>query len=43
MYMGYTENMKLVNAYSDKNIIGEIVEVKITEAKSFSLNGEVIK
>ena len=43
MYMGYTENMKLVNVYSDKNIIGEIVEVKITEAKSFSLNGEVIK
>ena len=38
-YMGYTENMKLVNIISDENIIGQIVNVKIDEAKSFSLNG----
>lgn len=42
MYAGYTETMKLVNVYSKKDIIGEIVNVKITEAKSFSLNGELI-
>ena len=39
---GYTETMKLVNVRGDKDLIGEIVDVKITEAKSFSLNGEVI-
>ena len=39
MYKGYTENMKLVNVLSEKNIIGEIVNVKINEVKSFSLNG----
>lgn len=38
-YMGYTENMKLVNIISNENIIGRIVNVKIDEAKSFSLNG----
>lgn len=38
-YMGYTENMKLVNIISNENIIGQIVNVKIDEAKSFSLNG----
>lgn len=38
-YMGYTENMKLVNIISNENIIGQIVNVKIDEAKNFSLNG----
>ena len=37
-YMGYTENMKLVNIESDKDLIGQIVDVIITEAHSFSLN-----
>ena len=41
--MGYTENMKLVNIESDIDIIGKIVNVKITEAKSFSLNGVHVK
>jgi len=36
---GYTETMKLVNIAADKNVIGEIVEVEITDAKSFSLDG----
>ena len=36
---GYTETMKLVNIVADKNVIGEIVEVEITDAKSFSLDG----
>lgn len=37
--MGYTENMKLVNIISDEDITGQIVDVRIDEAKSFSLNG----
>ncbi len=40
---GYTETMKLVNVICDKSLIGEIVDVKITEAKSFSLDGIVEK
>ena len=39
---GYTETMKLVNIIAPKNTIGEIVEVEITDAKSFSLDGILI-
>ena len=42
-YAGYTENMKLVNIISDIDITGQIVDVRIDEAKSFSLNGTLIK
>jgi tRNA-2-methylthio-N6-dimethylallyladenosine synthase len=41
--MGYTENMKLVNISNAKDKIGEIIPVKILEAKSFSLDGEYIE
>ena len=34
--------MKLVNIVGSKELIGKIINVKITEAKSFSLDGEVI-
>ena len=37
---GYTETMKLVNIVGNKDLIGKIVLVKITDAKSFSLDGE---
>ena len=40
---GYTENMKLVNIKGPKSLIGKIVNVKITETKSFSLDGEYIE
>ena len=40
---GYTENMKLVNIKGDKSLIGQIVDVKITETKSFSLDGEYLE
>lgn len=37
---GYTDTMKLVNVLNAKEDIGKIINVKITEAKSFSLDGE---
>ena len=40
---GYTENMKLVNIKGDESLIGKIVNVKITDTKSFSLDGEYTK
>lgn len=40
---GYTETMKLVNVLCDKSLVGEIVDVRITDAKSFSLDGKVEK
>ena len=39
---GYTENMKLVNIEGPKSLIGSIVSVKITDTKSFSLDGEYV-
>lgn len=39
---GYTENMKLVNIKGSKDLIGQIVDVKITDTKSFSLDGETL-
>ncbi|MBE6161310.1 MAG: tRNA (N6-isopentenyl adenosine(37)-C2)-methylthiotransferase MiaB [Firmicutes bacterium] len=39
---GYTDTMKLVNVIGGSDKIGEIVDVKITDAKSFSLDGEVL-
>ena len=40
---GYTETMKLVNVIGDKKYIGTIQNVKITDAKSFSLDGIIEK
>ena len=39
---GYTETMKLVNVENAQDKIGQIIKVKITEAKSFSLDGIAI-
>lgn len=38
---GYTETMKLVNFVGTSDLIGKIVDVKIVDAKSFSLDGEL--
>ena len=40
--MGYTDTMKLVNVKAPKKYIGKIVKVKITEVKTWSLDGEVV-
>ncbi len=39
---GYTDTMKLVNIEGDSSLIGKIIKVKITDAKSFSLDGIAI-
>ena len=43
MIYGYTETNKLVNFKGSKDLIGSIVDVKITDAKSFSLDGELVE
>ena len=42
IYSGYTDTMKLVNVKCDKEDLGKIINVKITDAKSWSLNGEKV-
>ncbi len=39
---GYTDTMKLVNVINASDKIGKIIDVKITDAKSFSLDGEAV-
>ena len=43
MLFGYTETNKLINFKADKELIGSIVKVKIIDAKSFSLDGELVE
>ena len=40
---GYTEKNKIVNFKGPKSAIGEIVDVKITEAKTWSLDGVMVE
>jgi tRNA-2-methylthio-N6-dimethylallyladenosine synthase len=42
MLSGYTESNKLVHFKGDINMIGEIVKVKITESRTYSLIGEIV-
>ena len=42
MLMGYTETMKLVNVKAPKENIGKIINVKITDVKTWSMDGEII-
>jgi len=39
---GYTDTMKLVNVKANEKFLGEIVKVKITDVKTWSLDGEII-
>lgn len=41
-YFGKSEHYKTVKVNSSKNLIGQLVKVKITEAKPFILIGEII-
>ncbi len=40
--MGYTDTMKLVNIVGDSQNIGKIVNVKIQEIKTWSMDGEIV-
>ena len=40
---GYTEDNKLVNFKGDKSMIGQIVNVKIIKAKTYTLEGEQVE
>ena len=40
--MGYTDTMKLVNVKGSSEYIGKIVNVKITEIKTWSMDGEIV-
>lgn len=41
--MGYTDTMKLVNVKGNVTDIGKIVNVKITDVKTWSMDGEVVE
>lgn len=41
MLAGYTRHNKLINFKGDKSLIGEIVKVKVTKCKTWSLDGEL--
>ena len=44
MYFGYSDTNKLINFTANSKIqVGEIVPVKITSAKTWSLDGELVE
>ena len=38
---GYTDTSKLINFEGDSSLIGNIINVKVTDSKTWSLDGEV--
>lgn len=42
MLFGYTDTMKLVNIKGSKDNIGKIVDVKITDIKTWNMYGEIV-
>ena len=40
--VGYTDTMKLVNVDADESYIGKIVNVKINDVKTWSMDGEIV-
>ncbi len=43
MVCGYSEHFKLVNFVGDKSLIGSLVKVRITEAKTWFVKGELVE
>lgn len=43
MLTGYTEHQKLINFKGNKEHVGKIVKVKVTEAKTWALKGEEVE
>lgn len=44
MYYGYTDTNKLINFTAKREVeVGEIVNVKVTQAKTWSLDGELVE
>lgn len=43
MLMGYTDTMKLVNVVGNDSHIGQIVNVKITDIKTWSMDGKIVE
>ena len=41
--MGYTDTMKLVNVKGAKENIGKVKKVKITDVKTWSMDGKIVK
>ncbi|MCI9598234.1 MAG: tRNA (N6-isopentenyl adenosine(37)-C2)-methylthiotransferase MiaB [Firmicutes bacterium] len=41
-YTGRTEGFKLINFQGNPDLVGKIIPVKVTEGKTFSLEGEVV-
>ena len=39
--MGYTDTMKLVNVVGDSSYIGKVVDVEITDVKTWSMDGKI--
>ena len=42
VFCGRTDGFKLVNFRGDKSLVGTIQKVKVTDAKTFSLFGEIV-
>jgi len=40
---GYTDTNKLINFNGDESLIGKIISVKVTDAKTWSLDGEYVE
>ena len=40
---GRCDSSKIVNFKGDKSLIGQYIDVRITEAHTWSLNGELVK
>ena len=38
---GYTDTFKLINFDGDDSLIGSIIKVKVLDAKTWSLDGEI--